>query len=406
MKSLFIKYKIELAVFITIIMTMLSNIALSIPHWNFLTFVIDYNTGFGGRKLIGTVVSTILGGFVSIKSVIILMLSFIIIIVSVLSLLIGAFIKRLKSYGHGHYLFSIYTFALYLFCPASLLFLVNSSNMGRMDGFIIILLFLFIPFYVRNKYKYSLVLLLSILSMLIHPIFACTYFAFYMAIMIYDSWSAGVDKRKVFVSLSICVILFVFFYFIQLAPKNVVNVDEAFAYLQSRTDYPLNKSSLYYEYYAPMNIHLQDWAIPNYLHSIVGLVLCLIFLSPVFLFFYVFWKGCIKESESKERKRVFIMMNASFLIMIPAFVVTVDYARWMASYIICQFALIGILTYLGDKFALNSSLNIYRRIRKYPVAAILILLYLSSFPKFTDMVYPGFIENIIGFMGIPYISFF
>ena len=400
------KYNIELAVFVTIILTMTSYVSLSIPHWNFLTFVIDYHTGFGGRKLIGTLTSTILGGYVQRKVVLLIILLFYVLLIGGLSLLIGAFIRKLKSYGNEHYIFSIYTAALYLFCPASLLFLVSSSNMGRMDGFIIASVFTFVPFYIKGRYSYIAAFLLSAISMLIHPIFACTYFPFYMALMIYDSFKSGVDKSKLFASLGICFVLFIFFCYIQLAPKETMSATDAFNYLSSRTDYPLNKSSLYYEYYAPFDKHLQDWAIPNYPHSLAGLVLTILFLSPIFIYFILFWRNCIKNAGSSLEKNTYRLMNAAFLVMIPAFIVTVDYARWMAGYIICQFMLIGILLYKGDKCALNSSMKISQTIKDYPVLAMLILLYISSFPKFTDMVYPGIIERIIGYLGIKYVSFF
>ena len=95
---------------------------------------IDYQAGFGGRKLIASIVSLF---FSNINPGRLLKLVYLISIVGCLlfSYCCNLFIKKLKHRNREANIASVYLTTLYLACPASILFLLKFPNFGRM-GFL------------------------------------------------------------------------------------------------------------------------------------------------------------------------------------------------------------------------------------------------------------------------------
>ena len=222
-----------ITIFLLLLIFMMSHPQRSLDVDCLCSFTIDYQTGFGGRKLIASVVSLL---FNDLNQGRLLKLVYLISIAGCLlfSYCCNLFINKMKHRSREVHLSSVYLTILYLACPASLLFLLVFPNFGRLDIFLYLscLIFCFLFYHrERNRLVYFIcVALLMVFDILSHHIFVVTYMPFFVALFIYDIWSKGFN-RKLFVShaiLAIAVII-TFLSVIMFSSMNI-SLDEATHY--------------------------------------------------------------------------------------------------------------------------------------------------------------------------------
>ena len=124
-----------IVIFLLLVIYLLSHPQKSLDVDCLCSFTIDYQTGFGGRKLIASIVSLF---FSNINPGRLLKLVYLISIVGCLlfSYCCNLFIKKLKHRSREANIASVYLTTLYLACPASILFLLKFPNFGRLDLFL------------------------------------------------------------------------------------------------------------------------------------------------------------------------------------------------------------------------------------------------------------------------------
>ena len=131
-KEYFRAYSYGIIIFFILIFFIISHFGRPIDQDVVPAYVIDYNTGFGGRKLLATIFNLLFGfrGMAAIKSFI---FAVSVVICLLFASLCNSFIVAMKSRSTGHYLAALYLTALYLLCPASIMFLLKAPNYGRPD---------------------------------------------------------------------------------------------------------------------------------------------------------------------------------------------------------------------------------------------------------------------------------
>ncbi len=318
------------------------------------SFTIDYQTGFGGRKLIASIVNLI---FNNVNQGRILKLVYLLAIVGcvLIAYCCNLFINNLKQRSQEAHLSSIYLIILYLACPASIMFLLKFPNFGRLDFFLYMscLLNCFL-FYKRNNNRiayFILVALLIVFDILSHHIFVATYMPFFIALFIYDIWHKGFN-RKLFIGYTfLAFIIIVTFLSVFLFSTMNISLDEATHY---NKEMELSRKFVWFIYYANITDHIQIYVLSNLHKLVAGFFLTILFLLPLLLLGWKIWRDTLK-SLNKTAQYLFFAMQASFLLMIPAFCITVDHARWFAAFIFSQFLLIAYFSF--DKKSLYSHIE-------------------------------------------------
>ena len=333
-----------IAIFLLLVIFMMSHPQRTLDVDCLCSFTIDYQTGFGGRKLIASVVSLL---FDNLNQGRLLKLVYLISIAGCLlfAYCCNLFINKLKRRSSEAYLSSVYLTALYLACPASLLFLLVFPNFGRLDLFLYMscLLFCFLFYHRRhNRLAYFLcVALLMVFNILSHHIFVATYMPFFVALFIYDIWFDGFN-RKLFVCHAIlAVVVIIAFLSVILFSSMTLSLDEATNY---RPGVELSRKFVWFIYYAHISDHVQIYVLSNLRKLIVGFFLTLFFLLPLALLGWHVWKATLK-GQSRQTKNLFAGMQSAFLLTIPAFCVTVDHARWFAAIVFSQFLLLAYFSF-------------------------------------------------------------
>jgi TRAP-type C4-dicarboxylate transport system permease small subunit len=167
---------------------------------------------------------------------------------------------------------------------------------------------------------------------------------FFVALFIYDIWSKGFN-RKLFLSYVIlAIVVITTFLSIILFSSMNISLDEATHY---HPEVELSRKFVWFIYYAHISDHIQIYVLSNLLKLISGFCLTIFFLLPLFLLGWKIWQETLKNLDKKARF-LFWAMQSAFLLLIPAFCITVDHARWFAALVFSQFLLIAYFSFEED----------------------------------------------------------
>lgn len=340
------------------------------------SFTIDYGTGFGGRKLIASITSLFF------EDLSLHRLLKIVYLVSIIGCAFFAycsniFIKKSNKYGENNYIASIYLLTLYVLGPASLFFLLTFPNLGRLDFFLYMscLLFCFL-FYHRKKNRtayFFFVTALIIINILIHHIFVATYLSFFVALFIYDIWERGFNRNLFICHFILGIITVAVFLMVIIFSSMNITLDEAIHY---HPKFELSKKFIWFIYYAHITDHINIYVLSNLKKLIAEFILTVIFLLPLFYFGHLIWKKVLSV-QAKTGKKLFYGMQASFLLFIPAFCITVDYSRWFAAFVFIQFLLLAYFVFDKDSLYSNIGDILGLYIKKHILFCSILVVYCS-----------------------------
>ena len=365
-----------IVIFLLLVIYLLSHPQKSLDVDCLCSFTIDYQTGFGGRKLIASIVSLF---FSNINPGRLLKLVYLISIVGCLlfSYCCNLFIKKLKHRSREANIASVYLTTLYLACPASILFLLKFPNFGRLDLFLYLscLLFCFLFYHRdRNRLAYFIcVALLLVFNVLSHHIFVVTYMPFFVALFIYDIWAKGFNRKLFFYHAILAVIVITSFLSIILFSSMNISLDEATHYHPA---VELSRKFVWFIYYAHISDHVQIYVLSNLRKLIAGFCLTILFLLPMILLGWKIWRDTLKEQD-KQARYIFWAMQASFLLLIPAFCITVDHARWFAALVYSQFLLIAYFSFEEDSLYSNIGETLGLFVKRHIFLAACLIVYCS-----------------------------
>ena len=365
-----------IAIFLLLAIYLISHPQQSLDVDCLCSFTIDYKTGFGGRKLIASIVSLFFG---NINPSRLFKLVYLISIVGCIlfSYCCNLFVKKLKSQSREASIGSVYLTTLYLVCPASILFLLKFPNFGRLDFFLYLscLLFCFL-FYNRDRNRlayFFCVALLLVFDILSHHIFVVTYMPFFVALFIYDIWSKGFNHNLFVNHAILAVVVITSFLSIILFSSMNISLDEATHYQPA---IELSRKFVWFIYYANISDHVQIYVLSNLRKLIVGFGLTILFLLPLILLGWKIWRDTLKKQD-KHARCIFWAMQAAFLLLIPAFCITVDHARWFAALVFSQFMLIAYFSFEENSLYIHIGETLGVFVKQHIFLAACLIVYCS-----------------------------
>lgn len=393
--SILQKNKYGLSVFIILLIFMISKSQHSLDEDIIISYVIDYQTGFGPRKLIASVIS-LLFGVPTMGQIRAFAFGISTIICVLFSWLCNTYLNKMRKIGIDYYLSSLYLIALYLICPAALLFLLQYPNVGRLDIILYGICLLFcIMFFFRNRNRvlyYCGTMVLLIVGILTHHIFVATYMTFMVALFVYDIWETYFDKKKFLAYLAVGIISCATLASVLLFSSMNMPLDEATHY---NPHFELSRKFVCFGYYAHISDHIQQYFIPKWHRLAAGFTLTILFLAPLLLAFWKIWQDLYNSQSKKRNQLLLIGVHSSFLLFIPAFCITVDYLRWFGAFIFLQLLLMAYFSFDGTCKYNNIGTIIYKRLKQHIFFAAFLLIYLSAFKYFTSDTYFDIVELIM-----------
>lgn len=397
--NLFERWQYELAIFAILFVRLFSFLITKLDDNLYLLpgYLIDYSVGFGGRKLIGSIFSVFFPDYLPMSTIIIIVYVICILLIAYMAYLLGAFIRRMKEYGNGCYIFGIFITATYLVSPFSVAFLFTPENFARFDTYLLLLSLLFIQLSVCRKHVFYFVALffISLIGCLIHHAFISTYFILILALCLYDWYNTGNSKKRFIQYVVVAVLLIACMVSVLFFSSNNIPSDELYRILQARTDGVLNEPGIHIVYYAGLVANMKAFVIGNLPNMLLGLFLISVFLSPLYYMLYYIWRNAVRFKADRNYAIAVNLMNCCFLLLIPLCVVAIDYARWLAAGLFCQLALVAVLAYKGDAGVLHGIKGVVDYLKRNIFVSVAYVIFLGSLSYFGSMLFTPLFSNLM-----------
>ncbi|MBQ8703044.1 MAG: hypothetical protein IJ524_01555 [Bacteroidales bacterium] len=370
------KYRLPLLAALCLVPTVINVIRYSFhigEWWPSVHYFVGYDTGFGGRKLIGTICGWLFPDYVTggVVTGIVLVANLL------LLLLLLLFVLRTVKPGDAMTPVAA-VLVLYVVQPFNVLQFCNRGmSAGFMETYQLVLTLGWLLLFLRWRgrwWYYLLTLLVAAAGCLIHHTFCCTLFPLFVALFVYDMTDGGFSVKKAVVYGLICLAILSLFVSIWLFGHMNVDIDTLQADIVRRAAPDAcgaDKEALrqYYYDYGSNNVEgLQSLRIVEFVFS-------LLLMSPILAVFYWPWFAAARHSR---QCRYWIVPVVITVLTIPVFLRTTDYTRWWICWFFGLMALLLVVSHDGNlplKEALERMWLFFKR-RWY--LAVLLLVYAAQ----------------------------
>ena len=349
-------------------------------------YFVGYETGFGGRKLLGTLYGLLLPDFVRSTH----LRPFIIgINMLMLFLFAGFAIQTLRRLQDDR--LAVPQMAVYLATPFSILGWVHSTmSLYFTETYTLALTLAWLMLYVacpRRWWYYLLTAAIAITACLIHHTFCCTFFPLMAALMLHDSMPEGrIDWRRALPYGLICAALAVLLGAIWMFSH--MNIDYETLHqsvLDRTTEDAYGRGSLMYDYFYKSNSENSRLGFITWEKRLpMEFALTLLMLLPALAVLAWPWVAAARTAP-QLKWRYWGVLAADVLMTLPMFVMATDYGRWWTALCFTLFALPLAAAARGDqplREALAAMYGFFRRHLLLAVVLIVYLLQLAPHPQF------------------------
>ncbi len=363
--GILLKCKYELGIFIMLIIHSLIHFRYynGMPRYFLPQYLVDFSMGINSRLWVGSIVSLLTDhpteNWINWFSRIILLLGLL-----MTAVVLGRVVRLTKKEER----LVLFGFILF-FCSGSLTVACFSKYSGLLDIHMYILTIVAV-FIVRHKYFRWLVPLLCVAGVFVNYAYTISYFPLVVLTILY---LADRDEKKAgniaLFSVTVITVLVVTFYCVFLG-KNYMNVtfDELWTIVEQKCgrefEYmDIRYFSLYLFGIDPIRVVDKDVSTAQPLEFIQilsqtlyestsdhsNITTLVVITVPVVLAFWFIWINCIRSTQSKSRKFVYLCFMLSTLFIPICCLLSTDFIRWIASGIIVQFALCFNMFTLRDE---------------------------------------------------------
>ena len=366
-------------------------------EWASVWYVMHYGDGVGSRLLPGTILHILTGGgYLTQNTLIAYVTAAQELVVIMVSVLAGFYLKRATEEKKKT---AVLLFLIYFLSPANIAFLWTRENMGRVETFVLIFLFLSVLLFslIKNRYlKYAVLALLSVICMACYQAYLFLYFPIVFTVMVVDVFSpceadnrndlhssikteGRLNKSSFIGAALVCLVTALSFFFFQFfSYVKYDDLDQLVEVLSSRTDMEISVDALYCEEFGSVS---ESWRMffgpmieygnEDYLRELG--FLNLLINSPIILMFIYLWKN----SVSKGQKTVYVLIGLGNLAILPQFMLTMDWGRWIAAGFTVQFFELMYLFWIGEKGMRDTMESADGWLKNHKFIMYVMVMYLS-----------------------------
>lgn len=353
-------------------------------------YFVGYETGFGGRKLLGTLYGLVLPDQVRwthlrpfvIGINMLMLLSFL--------LFATKAVRRLDDDR-----LAVPLLAVYLAGPFSILQWVGSTmSLYFTETYTLTLILLWLTLYLvcpRRWWYYLLSAAIAVTACLIHHTFCCTFFPLMAALMLHDSLhDDGIDWRRALPYGAICLALLALLAAIWMFSH--MNVDYETLHqsvLDRTTEDAYGRGSLMYDYFYKSNSENSRVGFITWEKRLpMEFALTLLMLLPTLAVLAAPWLLASRHALA-WRWRYWAVLAADVLLTLPMFIMATDYGRWWTALCFTLFALPLAAAARGDKPLREALLTLYDFFRRHLLLAVALVVYLLQLAPNPDFPYFG-----------------
>ena len=389
--KLYQEYKNAVVVFMVLFIDYLLNRSDAIDSWVSCWYAVDYSMGFGSRFLVGTILSIFYDDFLTKELAYRFCSFFIVLLIFCIALLLNKVMKCSKKKYRTAVFFLI---GCFLCCPGSVSAMWTETQYGRLELYLLLVSFLMVVIFnkMKNIYiRYVICVAFSCIASAIYQGYIFLYFPIFVMIMVCDIFEKENQKKKVLLSIGSCVWVIIFFLVFQFGTYvDFQDVDDMYKIVSSKTDLYINKDTFYYECFAPIsaaykNLNL-DFLRTFYLREKTFLIFAL--MLPIVVVVCAIYIKCFsitKEKGEKIWKTPYLYFILIQIIILPQFILNIDWGRWMTAITVNTFFGIFYLCYkhFREMESALEALTIF--IEKHSFVAIMTIVYLASYSKLESL---------------------
>ena len=348
--------------------------------WNILYYHIGYETGFGGRKLLGSICHWIFPEFVRLRHIRTMVIAANILLTVLFILFSGKSFKKYQST-------SLYLiFILYILGPFSIVsFMSSGLSVAFIETYQIALTLFWVLVWIKHRNTwpyYILTLLIATICCLFHHTFCCTLFPLFVGLFVYDSIdSNAIQIKRVIAYGLICLILMVVLVCIWKYSHMTIDIDQLNTWLEKHVAvdaYECSREAQNAYYYMSNSENresqssLLSW---NYRYG--ELVMSLILLSPLIATVYYPWVRASHTAPTRFISWRYRMTWISItLLTLPIFFVATDYSRWFICFFLCMFIATMAVASTNNRPIMAAITRLCRWLMKHTIMSVAFILYL------------------------------
>lgn len=349
-----------------------------------LYYYVGYETGFGGRKLLGTICSLFFPEHITAH----FMWGVILCAVCVMIALFVWFVTRCVQRSIPNAMATVAVTILYAVLPFSIFgFLQARLAVYFIDTYHFILTFIWLLLFMRYRGKWHFYIITAIIAgvaCLIHHTFCCTLFPLFVALFLYDTLDGGkIDWHKAIGYGLICISLFVLLVIIWNQSHMNVDIETLSTRIGERVDsnayyrWEDTDSALFVIFYASNALNREiAFNMLSATDLYFDLALTIILMLPFLILFWKPWYMAAKRVENPLLKwRYRLVPIVISIITLPIFFMATDYSRWFAGYFFSLFAVTMVVLALGDKPLTHSWRDVLGYFHCEPWIVLILIVY-------------------------------
>ncbi len=369
--------------------------------WASQWYAMNYSDGLGSRFLPGAILAIFTrGGFVSSKLIMAYIVLAVLTVCVLTAFMLNEYIYRAKE-GTGKA--AVFLSILFLVVPGNIEYLWTEENLGRIETFVLVFLFMGIILFHKAKSVFARYLILSLTAILCvacYQAFCFLYFPVLFTVMVVDvsgashhhthNTAGGLFSQRhlvgLFIVCAVTAISFIVFQF--MSHVNYSSSDEMVTVLEQRTDMEITEEVIYRECFSDVKEAWHAYFEGNiidgnsWMMRELGFTVILTLFPVVVLWIAMYRKMISVDSEKSLFYSRYFWIILSDCAIIPQFLLTMDWGRWFSALVIVQFFQIMYLFYSGDEGCVRAMEALERFIAKYKILCIFVVLFLASQTRF------------------------
>ena len=363
-----------------------------IDPWVSVWYGADYSIGFGSRFFIGWLLHLFSGEYVDAREAYTFCYVSLLSLLLLVSFLLNQVIIHTKKSLRPALFFLICLFA---FSPVFVSGVGEKSFFGRLEFYTYILSLVSVigfHFFKKIYIKYGVVTILSCISLAIYQGYIFLVYPIVLMLFLYDILKDKNIKLKKISLASVSVFLtgVIFLIFQFCSTIQAKTTSEFIQQIQKLSNVEIVPFAVEYEFFKPLSdIYTDIMAVRLALfYQNEQLLAAFICFLPVIYFFILLYICAFKYEKNRPfYKNIYVYFLMVNLLILPQFILNVDWGRWIFMLFNLYFFGVFYLIYQQNRGMLYG-LNILNRwLKKYWIIAFFILVYIFSLSDFSTEYY-------------------
>lgn len=392
MKKIWDKLSYEAIIFVILILQFLMTRATELQGWSSAWSAMDYSMGSGSRLLIGSIYRLFYGDFLDYTVAYKYTAAGIALTIAVLAIVLGRMIRMATAARPELTHVVLGTVAAYIAAPFSIAYIWNWQNLGRFDGYMLLvgLLTLLAGLMIRNMYvKYLVVTVLGVIGLAIHQGFAFLYYPMVLIVLCHDVFEGNRVHIKNLIAAFISGVIEVAFavYFQFFSHVNFDSAADIASAIAEHSNVPVAEWALEIEYFGGLKYQLENIT-PSFFRDEApwthGLIIVLL-LAPILLLYLLVWKDIICHQRSihvKVLQSPYLYVALSQLLFVPMFLIHTDWGRHFAPLFAMPTFIFLYFLAKKDESMLYAYEKMKLRLKAHPWYFVVTLIWIATLDSF------------------------